>query len=313
MEIKYLRLVRNIVELGSMAKSKDKLCLTQSALSHQLKEAENQVGTPLFTRLNKKLILTEAGELVYKTALEVLAKVDELDREIHQISNGQKGTIRICTACFTNYYWLPGLIAKFSELHPQVEIKIYPGYINETIERLQNHDIDAVIMNKPAPCKNIRYCEIMNDELIAIVPPYHEWSVKKYVKASDFEGKNLIVFSKPMDTVVVYHKVLQPKGIEPKNIFEVPMSEAMVEMVASKMGVAVIPYWIAKPYIASGKIVPVRVTPKGLHRSLGIAFIEKDHYPPYYGTLIGFLKETLLMRQGTDSCFSALNSPPMPG
>jgi LysR family transcriptional regulator, regulator for metE and metH len=83
------------------------------------------------------------------------------------------------------------------------------------------------------------------------VPPDHEWSTKKFVKASDFEGKNRIIFSKPMDTVVVYSIVLKPNGIEPKCIYEVPMSEAMIEMVISKMGIAVIPYWIAKPYIRS--------------------------------------------------------------
>ncbi len=294
MELKYLRLVKNIVELGSMAKSKDKLCLTQSALSHQLKEAESQAGTALFVRLNKKLILTAAGELVYKTAMEVLPKMEDLDNEIQEISRGEKGIIRICTACFTNYHWLPDLINKFSVLHPQVEIKIFPEYINEPLTRLQDRDLDAVIMNKPEPCKSIRFYEIMNDELVAIVPPSDEWTTKKYVKASDFEGRNLIIFSKPMDTVVVYNKVLRPNGVEPKHIYEVPMSEAMVEMVILNMGVAVIPYWIAKPYIEAGKITPVRVTPKGLHRSLGVALLERNQYPPYYNSLIGFFKENLV-------------------
>jgi len=296
MEIKYLRLVKNIVELGSMAKSKDTLCLTQSALSHQLKEAETQAGTELFHRLNKKLILTSAGEIVYKVATDILAKIDRLDADIRDISQGEKGIIRICTACFTNYYWLPALTAKFSELHPQVDIKIYPEYINETLTRLKNHDLDAVIMTKPEQCKDIHYNEIMNDELVAIVPPNHEWIKKKYVQASDFEGRNLIIFSKPLNTVVVYNKLLKPHGIILKHIYEVPMTEAMVEMVISKMGVAVIPQWIARPYIESGKIVPVRVTSKGLFRSLGIAMLEKENYPAYYNTLIEFLKVNLMLR-----------------
>ncbi|MDP4207711.1 MAG: LysR family transcriptional regulator [Bacteroidota bacterium] len=294
MELKYLRLVKNIVEMGSMAKSKDKLCLTQSALSHQLKDAETQAGTALFLRSGKKLILTQAGEKVYKMALDVLSKMDQLDREMLEISRGEKGVIRICTACFTNYYWLPGLLAKFRDLHPQIEIKIYPEYINESMTRLQNHDLDAVIMNRPEVCKNIRFHEIMNDEMVAIVPPGHEWTAKKFVRASDFEGQNLIVFSKPLDTVVVYYKVLKPAGVELNHIYEVPMSEAMIEMVVAKMGVAVVPYWIARPYIDSGKVVPLRVTPKGLQRNLGIALLEKDCYPSYYNTLIDFLKESLI-------------------
>jgi LysR family transcriptional regulator for metE and metH len=293
MEIRHLRLVKHIVELGSLAKSKDKLCLTQSALSHQLKEAEIQAGTALFLRSNKKLILTTAGEMVYQTATEVLSKLDELDSKLGEYSRGEKGIIRLCTACFTNYYWLPALIRKFAEVHPQVEIKIYPEYINECTDRLLNYDLDAVIMNKPASQKNIRYHEIMNDEMVAIVPPNHEWTTKKYVKASDFENKNLIVFSKPMNTVVVYTKILKPNGIEPEHIFEAPMTEAMVEMVTSGMGVAVIPYWIANTYIKSGKISAVKVTANGLYRSLGIGLLEKENYPSYYQTLIDFFKENI--------------------
>ncbi len=293
MEIKYLRLVKNIVELGSMAKSKDKLCLTQSALSHQLKEAEQQAGTALFVRSNKKLILTEAGKKVYDTAIDVIEKIDRMDNEIQQLARGEKGIIRICTSCFTNYYWLPALINKFSKLHPQVEIKIYPEFVNEAISRLQNHELDAVITSKPEKCKNIRYFELMSDEMIAMVPPAHEWTKKQYVQASDFKGKRLIIFSKPKESVVVYNKVLKPNGIEPSQIYEIPMIESMVEMVASDFGVAVIPTWIAKPYIQSGKIAPVRVTANGLFRSLVIALVEKDEYPPYYHTFIDFIRETL--------------------
>lgn len=293
MEIKYLRLVKNIVELGSMAKSKDKLCLTQSALSHQLKEAEQQAGTALFVRSNKKLILTEAGKKVYDTAIDVLEKIDKMDNEIQQLARGEKGIIRICTSCFTNYYWLPALINKFSVLHPQVDIRIHPEYVNEAISRLQNHELDAVITSKPEECKNIRYFELMSDELVAMVPPDHEWTKKPYVQASDFKGIKLIIFSKPKESVVVYHKVLKPSGIEPSHIYEIPMTESMVEMVVSNLGVAVIPYWIAKPYIQSGKVSAVRVTPKGLFRSLGIALIDKEEYPPYYQTFIDFIREML--------------------
>jgi LysR family transcriptional regulator for metE and metH len=296
MEIRHLLLVKNIVELGSLAKSKDKLCLTQSALSHQLKEAESQAGTALFIRSNKKLILTSAGEIAYKTAIDVLTKIDHLNSEMQQIAKGNKGIIRICTACFTNYYWLPGLIAKFSQLHPNVEIKVIPEYINETLSRLKNHDLDAVIMNKPENEKGIQYVEILNDELFALVSPAHKWTKKKYVTATDFIDENLIIFSKPMDTVVVYNKVLKPKGIMPKHVYEVPMSEAIADMVASGMGVAVIPHWIAKPYIESGKVIPVKVTRNGLHRSLGIAFLEKPKYPAYYNTLIEFLTENIISK-----------------
>jgi|WetSurMetagenome_2_1015567.scaffolds.fasta_scaffold70048_2 LysR family transcriptional regulator, regulator for metE and metH len=304
MELKHLRLVKNIVDLGSMAKSKHKLCLTQSALSHQLKEAENQAGTALFYRRNKKLILTPAGALVYKSATDILDRTDRLEQEVRDMAKTGKYLMRICTACFTNYLWMPSLIARFDEMHPGVEIKICPEYLNQGVERILSHDLDALIVNKPEPVKGIRYFEIMNDELVAIVPPGHKWLKKKYVKATDFADCNLIIFSKPMHTVVVYNRVMKPAGISPRIIYEVPMTEAMVEMVVSGLGIAVIPYWIAQPYIEPGRVTAVRVTRGGLHRSLGIVFHERETYPPYYHTLVEFFRQNLSQFKPRDQLVS---------
>ena len=77
MEIRHLRLIKAIVEEGSITKAIDKLHLTQSALSHQLKEAEYQLGTKIFLRTNKKLILTKAGEKLYAIANEILDKLSQ--------------------------------------------------------------------------------------------------------------------------------------------------------------------------------------------------------------------------------------------
>jgi LysR family transcriptional regulator for metE and metH len=71
------------------------------------------------------------------------------------------------------------------------------------------------------------------------------------------------------------------------------MTEAIVEMVVSGLGIAVIPYWIAKPFLESGRIAAVRVSRGGLYRSLGIVFHERETYPPYYHTLIEFFRQTL--------------------
>lgn len=296
MEIKYLRLVKTIVENGSLAKSKDKLHLTQSALSHQLKEAETLAGVALFDRVQKKMVLTSAGELVYHTAVEVLEKIDHLKRQIQEITDGDRGLIRLCTACFTNYYWLPELISQFNLIHPKVEIKIFPEYINECMVKLKKHELDVVITNSPKPDNQIEFVNLVEDEMVALINPHDPLKSKKYLQASDFDGRNLIIFSKPLDTVVVYNKVLKPAGVMPLRIYEVPMTDAMIEMVASGMGLAVIPHWIASPYIAARKVIPLRVTAKGLHQNLGMAYCKNGMQPKFFNTLVEFLKKNLNRR-----------------
>ena len=79
MEIRHLRLVKEVAEKGSLTKAMDKLFLSQSALSHQLKEIESQLGAPLFHRINKKLVLTGAGKIILESAEKILEELEQAE------------------------------------------------------------------------------------------------------------------------------------------------------------------------------------------------------------------------------------------
>src|SRR5437762_3663317 len=95
LDIRHLRLIVAVTEEKSMTKAGETLHLTQSALSHQLREIEEKLGTPLFLRMNKKMILTQAGERLLSTAREVLAEMKRTEDHIAQISASRQGTLRI--------------------------------------------------------------------------------------------------------------------------------------------------------------------------------------------------------------------------
>lgn len=293
MEIKHLRLIKAVVDFGSLSKAKDHLHLTQSALSHQLKEVESQTGVALFERCSKKLILTPAGNATYDTAVHVLKQMEYLSIALDNFRKGEKGCIRVSTSCFTNFTWLPELIKLFDAIHPNIEIRIMPILNDDAIKALYNSELDLVISNKPENLHQLDYIEIKQDEMYALVAPGHSWVKKKYVTAADFKSENLVIFSKPMNTVHLYNKVLKPAHVEPLKVFEVPMTETMIDMVSVGMGVCVIPHWVSRPYIDLGRVIPVKVTSKGLMRSLGIVRIKKDTYPKYHATFINFMKENL--------------------
>ncbi|MDF9801350.1 DNA-binding transcriptional LysR family regulator [Catalinimonas alkaloidigena] len=125
MEIRYLRLIKVIVKEGSITRAIDKLHLSQSALSYQLKEAKVQLGTPIFYRHNKKLILTPIGKKLYKAANNVLKEIDSTEPEIKKLISGETGMIQISTECNTSYHWLPPVLNKFKNEFPNVGCKLY--------------------------------------------------------------------------------------------------------------------------------------------------------------------------------------------
>src|SRR4051812_46679135 len=110
LEIKHLRLVQAVNETRSITRAGERLRLTQSAVSHQLKEIEDRLGAALFVRARRDLTLTAAGKRVLSSAAVVLEELRRAEEDIAEISGSPRGAVRISTQCYTAYHWLPRLV-----------------------------------------------------------------------------------------------------------------------------------------------------------------------------------------------------------
>src|SRR5213592_1612543 len=113
LEIRHLRLVMAIAETGSVTRAGERLYLTQSALSHQLKDIESRLNTPLFHRVGKRMVPTAAGEQLLQSATHVLEIVGRTEDGIRRTAAGSEGPLRISTQCYTGYHWLPSLLKAY--------------------------------------------------------------------------------------------------------------------------------------------------------------------------------------------------------
>ncbi|OJV14333.1 MAG: LysR family transcriptional regulator [Dyadobacter sp. 50-39] len=290
MEIRHLKLVKAIVEEGSITNAINKLHLTQSALSHQLKEAEYQLGTKIFLRQNKKLVLTKAGEKLYETANDVLSKLSDTEREIKQLIFGEFGEISISTECYSSYHWLPSVLKQFHLLYPNIELKIVMEATHYPLQKLLEGVIDIAIVSDPLNDKRIRYTELFQDEMLMVVSENHEWSRKKYVVAEDFTDQHLLIHSLPLETVTVHQFLLAPAKVTPKKITPLPLTEASLEMVKADMGVMAMAKWALQPYLKNDSIRAVKIGRNGLKRKHYIAYLSDKQHPEYFSHFVAFLQ-----------------------
>jgi LysR family transcriptional regulator for metE and metH len=290
MEIRHLRLIKAIVEEGSITKAIDKLHLTQSALSHQLKEAEYQLGTKIFLRQNKKLILTKAGEKIYATANEILDKLSDTEKEIKQLIFGEVGEIRISTECYSSYHWLPSVLKQFHLLYPNIELKIVMEATHYPLQKLQENILDIAIISDPIKDENIKYVELFQDEMMMVVAENHSWANKKYVVAQDFINEHLLIHSLPMETVTIHQFLLAPAKVTPKKITPLPLTEASIEMVKADMGIMAMAKWALQPYLKNNSIKAIKIGKNGLKRKHYIAYMSNKTYPDYFQHFIEFLQ-----------------------
>ena len=290
-------LIKTIMEEGGMTKATARLHLTQSALSRQLKEAEYQLGTKIFLRVNKRLVPTEAGEQLLRLANEVLPRIEETEASIRRLVNGEEGEIRLSTECYTSYHWLPPLMRRFHGLHPGVRLRIVMEATHHPLQELLRGNLDLAITSDPVEDGQIRYIKLFRDEMFAVVPETHPWADRSYVTALDFADQNLIIHSLPLETVSVHQFVLRPAKVEPAGITVLPLTEAAIEMVRAEMGVFVMANWALAPYLKSGGLRKVRIGPRGLLRDNFIAVLRERELPSYFEQFIEFLKHEITLEE----------------
>jgi LysR family transcriptional regulator, regulator for metE and metH len=290
MEIRHLRLIKAIVEEGSITKAIDELHLTQSALSHQLKEAEYQLGTNIFLRANKKLILTKAGEKLYELANEILRKLSETESEIKQMIFGEFGEIRISTECYSSYHWLPSVLKQFHLLYPNIDLKIVTEATHYPLQKLLNNVLDIAIVSDQIKDENIKYIELFQDEVVMVVSDNHAWANKKYVQPDDFTEQHLLIHSLPLETVSVHQFFLAPANVTPKKITPLPLTEASIEMVKADMGIMSMAKWALQPYLKNNTVKAIKIGKNGLKRKHYIAIMNNKTHPDYFKHFIEFLQ-----------------------
>ena len=290
MEIRHLRLIKAIVEEGSITRAIDTLHLTQSALSHQLKEAELQLGTRIFLRQNKKLILTKAGEKLYETANEILDKLADTEKQIRSLVFGEVGEIRISTECYSSYHWLPSVLKQFHQLYSNIELTIVIEATHYPLQKLLDNKLDVAIVSDLVKDDNIKYVELFQDELVMVVSEHHPWADKKFVVAEDFVNEHLFIHSLPLETVTVHQMLLKPAKVSPRKITPLPLTEASIEMVKAEMGVMSMAKWAFLPHQKNTSLRAIKIGKNGLKRKHFIAYLNNKPYPDYFFQFIEYLQ-----------------------
>jgi LysR family transcriptional regulator for metE and metH len=278
LEIKHLRMICAIAESSNMTRAAEKLCITQSALSQQLKDIESKLEIALFFRTRKKMILTEVGKQLLDTAVEVLEAVDRAERKISRKMKGEKGELKVGTQCIFCYKWLPQVMQSFHAKFPHIEIEV--GNSVDLIEELEVKKYDLIISGAIAPSEVHTAVPLFKDQLVCIMPKDHPLAACSFIQLDDFTENNLLSYTEKNKNRF-YQLVLKPKGIEPKKIMNVGAPQAIIEMVLSGFGISIFPRWAVSEAMKTLPIVARPITTKGFPLTWHAVSLTNSHMPIY--------------------------------
>jgi LysR family transcriptional regulator for metE and metH len=290
--VRDLRLIVAIAQMGTVSRAADALHLTQSTLSHHLSELEGRVGSPLFHRRGRRLVLTPLGEKFRDGASPLLDEIDSLERLLRSDgSDRQQGTVRFATECYTTYAWLGKVAKKFSTECPDVDLSLITEATQHPIPALEIGSLDVAITTRVPAGRKFHAEPLFKDEIVALVAPDHPWASRRSVALDKFRDAHLLTYSSdPMESDFI-RNVLLPAGVFPHRTSGMQLTEALLEFARAGLGVPVIARWAAADAIRDKLLLPIKIGDKGVHRTWNALWLRTSPKAAWLATFTGLLRK----------------------
>ena len=246
LDVKRLRVLKEVAACGSFSAAADSLSYTQSAVSQQIAALERETGRKLVERGSKGIRLTDAGEALVRHTEAILARLAEAEAELDAIAGLRGGRVRMSTFASAGASIVPPAIATFRERYPGVDIELTLLEPMEGIDGLRAGEIDIALLVEPGfgpvPEGAIERVHLIDDEMYVALPLSHPLAAKRTLKLGDLSDDAWMLGARTTcpDTGV-FLRACHTAGFEPRLAFENDDYNAIQGLVAAGVGVALIP------------------------------------------------------------------------
>lgn len=294
LELRHLQTLAALADTGSLGKAADRVFVTQSALSYQLKALESHYGATLFERNTKPLRFTQAGARLVGLAREVLRLTSDAERDVAQWVSGRGGQLRIAVECHTCFDWLMPAMDAFREHWPEVELDLVSGFQSDAGALVESGAADfGVIHDLPSPRPGIVSEKLFRYETLAILSPRHRLASKSFLSPEDFNEETLISYPVDEGLLDIVRHFLKPAGIKPRRR-NAELTVAILQLVASGRGIAALPHWSVAPYLERGYVLGKSLGSEGLHCELYAAIPDSLAVKPYLQDFVSKVRQHAL-------------------
>ena len=292
LELRHLRTMATLRDTGSIADAAERLHLTQSALSHQAKALEDYYGLPMFIRKTKPIRFTPAGQCLLTLADKVLPELTVAERDLAKLAGGQAGRLHIAIECHSCFEWLMPTMDAFRENWPEVELDILTSISFDPLPALLRGEVDLVITSDPIDAGGIVYRPLFSYQGMLALAKKHALARKDWIAPQDLADQTLITYPVERARLDVFKHFLDPAGVEPAAMRTTELTVMILQLVASRRGVAALPSWVLTEYLARDYIAARPLGDRSFWCVLLAAVRADDAEQPYMRDFIATARAT---------------------
>ncbi|HHU94053.1 MAG TPA: LysR family transcriptional regulator [Alcaligenaceae bacterium] len=297
LEIRHLETLSAIRATGSLQEAAETLHVTQSALSHQLRDLEVRLNVQLLNRRTRPARLTTAALRILALADEVLPKVRATERELKQLAAGRTGRLYLAIDCHSCFQWLMPALDEFRVHWPDVTLDLSAAFSFAPLPALLRGDLDMVITSDPQQIAGIDYTPLFKYELVLAMAAKHPLAAYAYIEPEQLADQTLITYPVEKQRLDVFTQFLDPADVSPAEIRKAELTPIIMQLVASLRGVTALPNWAISEYQHSPWLRTAKLGEQGIWRTLYAAKRSEDTDADYI---------TAFLDQARSTCFTHL-------
>jgi len=285
--LKQLTVFTTTARLNGITKAATALSMTQSAASQSLKELENILGYPLFTRYGRKLAINAHGQALLGKATKMLVLQTEIQ---HPKTTELRGELTVATSVTIGSYVMPQLLAEFITKHPQVEPKLMISNSEQVTEKLMAGQAHVGLIEAPISHQSLHLRPWRNDQLAVFCAKSHQLAKQKKITIEEMSQQRWILREHGSGTRAVFVNAMQQQGGVINHSMDLARQEAIKQTVKANLGLGVLSLLSIQQELSLGVFKQLD-TPLNLNRQLSIIQSEHYYYDPLVNAFHDFLKE----------------------
>ena len=291
-DLRHLRTMAALRDTGSLVEASDRVFLTQSALSHQLKDLEDRLGSALFIRKTRPVRFTSAGHRLVKLADDVLPLIHRAEIDLARLAGGESGRMLMAIECHSCFEWLLPAIDAYREDWPEVELDVAGGFHFAPLPALSRGDLDLVITADPIRQDDLTYLPLFSYEAQLAVGKNHLLAGREWVSPADLAAETLITYPVDRSRLDIFKSFLDLDGVEPARVRTAELTPLMIQLVASGRGVTCLPNWALHEYRERHYVSVSSLGEEGVWPTLYAAVRTDQADAPFIRGFVATAKET---------------------
>ncbi|MET3291918.1 LysR family transcriptional regulator [Brevibacillus fluminis] len=241
MDIRQLKYFVEVAKQKSFTRASTTLLVSQPSISKMIKSLEEELGVVLLDRNERKVVLTDAGAMVFEQAQTILQMMEQLTLSVDELVHMKRGRVKMGLMPTVGSLLFPHTIARFRKEYPDIEMQMVEHKAKQLQHQVEQGELDVAVTVHPVDEALFETVPLLSEELVAIADNEHWLVERESVRLAELKNESFILFSEEFVLHDVVRQACAQAGFEPKVAYVSQLWDLVGEMVATQLGIALVP------------------------------------------------------------------------